>query len=146
MPPSSTSPTPPILSGNSTILDDHKPPQHQIEQQEHLHNINNRSNAGSPVLNLSKGDDVANDERDDDHHDVISHDSDRGMHDDNNDRHQPGRDEERLSEMDEDDMDKDECKSWMQFLLIRNVVEKNSIRQNVSVGVDGMNIIWCNVI
>lgn len=60
------------------------------------------------MLNLSKGDDVGNDDRDEDRHDVISHDSERGMHDDD-ERHHQNRDEERLSEMDDDDVDKDEC-------------------------------------
>lgn len=127
MPPTTSSPTPPTSSANSTGMEDPhgtSAVQAQLHQQSNKDLTSNRSSStngnGSPVLNLSKGDDAGgqDENRDQDRQDVISHDSDRdrGMHDDEDRQHHgSSRDEERLSEMDDDDMDKDECK-YQNFL------------------------------
>ena len=109
VPPTSVSPTPPISSSKSSILDG-QPPHHQDIQQDAMRSQG--STSGSPVLNLSKGDDasVNNDDRDDDRNDIISHDSERTMQDEDDRQHNSVREDERLSEMDDEDVDKDECK------------------------------------
>ncbi|XP_018011802.1 dachshund homolog 2 isoform X2 [Hyalella azteca] len=120
IPPSTSSPTPPTSSANSTVLDDAHDPHGSASSQAQQHSnnkdsdMNNRSASsrnGSPILNLSKVDEVTgqDENRAQDRLDTISHDSERAMHDDDDRQQQSSsRDEERLSEMDDDDIDKDE--------------------------------------
>ena len=111
--PSSTSPTPPISSTNSTMLDD-------PQQTRDTHHDGDSGRPDSPVLNLSKAEDIVTngDDRDDDRNEIGSHDSERGMQEeDDRQTANQHRDEERLSEMDDDDVDKDECKKFDEMLM-----------------------------